>query len=209
MVNPTVSTANSKLGKQIASVNLPAGITCRPDAPCRNGCYALKGRFMFKSTRACHERNLQSFFDDKENYFNYIAGRCSLERYAHFRWHSSGDIVNDDYLAGIVRVAAAASETKFLCFTKKYELVNNFIAKGGKIPENLTIVFSCWGDFVPDNPYDLPTSYARFNKVSSIDSDENIPDDAVECKGSCKDCVHTEMNCWNLKNGQSVVFNKH
>lgn len=32
-----VSNTNSKLGGQILSINMPAGITCRPDAPCYTG----------------------------------------------------------------------------------------------------------------------------------------------------------------------------
>lgn len=39
----TVSNANSKLGAQIYSINLPVGITCRPDAPCFKDCYARRG----------------------------------------------------------------------------------------------------------------------------------------------------------------------
>lgn len=215
MVQPTVSTSNSKLGKKIASINLPAGITCRVDAPCKKGCYAMKGHFLHKNVRGCHEKNLQSFFDDKDKFFDEIALKCNNQRYKHFRWHSSGDIVNMDYLKGIISVAKKCKQTKFLCFTKKYELVNDYLSsrddsdKMHTLPDNLVIVFSCWGAFIPNNPYNLPTSHVRFKKETVFDTNENIPCSAIECKGSCADCVHTAMSCWDLKKGQSVVFNKH
>ena len=43
----TVSNTNSKLGAQIYSINLPVGITCRPDAPCFKDCYARRGHWMY------------------------------------------------------------------------------------------------------------------------------------------------------------------
>ena len=41
-IAPRISSTVSKLGSQIFSINLPQGITCRPDAPCMKGCYAKK-----------------------------------------------------------------------------------------------------------------------------------------------------------------------
>ena len=38
-----ISTTNEKLGGQIASINMPAGVTCRSDAPCARLCYAMRG----------------------------------------------------------------------------------------------------------------------------------------------------------------------
>ena len=38
----TISNTISKLGGFIPSINLPAGKTCRADAPCQKGCYAKK-----------------------------------------------------------------------------------------------------------------------------------------------------------------------
>lgn len=46
-----VSNTNSKLGGQILSINMPAGITCRPDAPCYKGCYAKHGHWMYNNVQ--------------------------------------------------------------------------------------------------------------------------------------------------------------
>lgn len=46
-----VSNTNTKLGASILSINLPAGITCRADAPCAKGCYAMKGNWLYPSVK--------------------------------------------------------------------------------------------------------------------------------------------------------------
>ena len=123
--------------------------------------------------------------------------------YSYFRWHSAGDIVDMRYLQGMVDVANALNRTSFLAFTKKYELVNEYIASGGVIPDNLHIVFSAWGNSLSvDNPNDFPVAYVRFGDE---ERDSSIPENASECSGKCTTC----LQCWNLGRGESVVFNKH
>ena len=39
----TIATGNTKLGSMICGLSLPAGVTCRTDAPCRKFCYCTKG----------------------------------------------------------------------------------------------------------------------------------------------------------------------
>ena len=43
--------------------------------------------------------------------------------------------------------------------------------------------------------------------VHGISTD--IPADARPCPSYCGDCVATGMSCWDLKRGESVVFNEH
>ena len=42
-----VTNGNTKLGRAISNINLPAVVTCRKGAPCFKGCYALKGHFLY------------------------------------------------------------------------------------------------------------------------------------------------------------------
>ena len=193
----SIGNNNSKLGQAIPNINLPAGTTCRPDAPCRKYCYACKGNFQFPSVRASMTNNYNAFCFNRELYFDDIAKRTALNRFV--RWHSSGDIINIDYLAGMCKVARVNRGTRYLCFTKQFEIVNSYIASGHKIPKNLTIVFSNWDNFKCDNPYNLPTAYVRLNENTCV------PAEAVQCNGSCNTCQH----CWKMKSGMSVVFDKH
>lgn len=215
---PHLSYGNQKLGRLCLSVNLPAGITCRTDAPCRKRCYALKGNFCYKSVRDCLLNNLQSYLNNPESYFNKIILELKLIPFKYFRWHSSGDIVNAEYFEGMINVAKNCPSTRFLCFTKKYEIVNNWISTNGSLPENLVVVFSCWGSFSPENPFNLPTSHVRFTKENKNDVNAFIPKNAHECQGgktffgrkfTCSECCNSSHNCWKLAKGESVVFDIH
>ena len=199
-----ISTTNTKLSGQIPSVNLPAIQTCRHDAPCKHLCYATKGNFTFPKVKESHTHNLACFIHDSNQYFNDIIEFLNgLVSYRFFRWHSSGDIVNKDYLMGMIRVAKKCKTVKFLCFTKKFEIINDFLNEGGKIPNNLKIVFSAWDkSFLVPNPHNLPVTYVDFNDTSL---NPEIPELAIPCTGKCPEC----LACWSLKKGQSVVFHQH
>lgn len=196
-----ITNGNSKLSASIPSINLPAGLTCRADAPCQKGCYAKKGNFAYKKIKNCYMENLQDYITDPYKYFDDIIQQLKqpLVIYKFVRWHSSGDIVDREYLRGMVRVAQECKQINFLCFTKKYELINNYLYLE-QLPKNLHIIFSAWDkDWHFDNPYNLPVAMVRFK------NDTRDFSKCFECSGKCYECV----KCWKLKNGQSVVFDKH
>lgn len=197
-----ISFHNSKLGAGIPSVNLPVGCTCRPDAPCFKKCYARRGRFSFARNRALLESNLAIWRNDPERYEDDILHTAYFHNF--FRWHASGDIPDMDYLKMMVRVAQRLPKVHFLAFTKKYELVNDYISHKGSLPENLTIVFSAWGTFLPKNPFNLPVAYIHFKREPAP-----IPPNARSCPSYCGDCVASGMSCWDLKPGECVAFNEH
>lgn len=194
----------SKLGEKIPSVNLPAGPTCRPDAPCFKICYARHGRFQFENVKTPFENNLRLWEEEPEKFEREVQMAAYLA--AYFRWHSSGDIVNYEYLEMMCRVAMALPGTKFLAFTKRYEFVNKYLDEHGSFPENLSVVLSAWGDWVPDNPHNLPMSFVR---LKNGDGEAKIPDTAHPCSGFCGDCIHSKNSCWDLKRGESVAFKQH
>ena len=201
-----ISTSVSKLGASIPTVNLPAVLTCRTDAPCAKcaaeggGCYAMRGHWITTNVKNRLMENLKAYRENPKLYFNMIAERFRMFNYC--RWHSSGDIVDMDYLRGMCWVARKCPQSKMLCFTKKFEIVNQFLAEGHKIPKNLVIVFSCWDNFIPENPYNLPMTYVKFRDEKR---NQNIPKDAIPCIGKCDKC----LGCWNLKKGGGVYFKKH
>lgn len=196
-----ISTQNRKLGMTIPSINLPAITTCRANAPCKKGCYACKGTFLYSNVQKSMQNNLDIYKTSPKAYFSQIQGYLQMIPFKHFRYHSSGDIVDMQYLELMVETAKICKETKFLCFTKKYEIVNEYLKKH-RLPKNLNIVFSAWGYFIPENPHNLPMTYVKFGKG---ESDKLIPQNAVECSGNCETC----FACWNLQKKQSIYFNKH
>lgn len=198
-----ISTTNSKLGL-IPSVNLPPIVTCRDNCPCAKDCYAMKGRFRFKNVRDNLANNLQCYLENPNKYFAEIkhAINNGMVSYSYFRWHASGDFVDRQYFKQVVETANELPLTSFLAFTKKFELVNEYIKNENEIPPNLHIVYSAWGDdFKIHNPYHFPVAYVRFGNKEN----NSIPETAAECSGDCTNC----LQCWKIKAGESVVFNKH
>ena len=194
-----VSNTNSKLGGQIYSINLPPVVTCRKDAPCFKGCYACKGNWLFPNVKNSLSQNLEAYKNNPTLFFESVAAQTALVRFC--RWHSSGDIVDMRYFEGMCKVARKNKDTHYLCFTKKHEIINEFLSKGKRIPKNLSIVFSAWSSWIPENPYDLPMTYVYGKEFNN----ELIPKDAIPCGGKCETC----QACWTLKKGQHVYFLKH
>ena len=188
-----VTFTNSKLGGVIPQINLPAGITCRPDAPCFKGCYALKGNFLFANVRKSHIDNLEMYNTNPDEYFEEVQEKTKFSTYV--RYFSSGDIPDNFYFAKMVEVAKINKNTKYLVFTKKGYIVNQYLNNGGKIPSNLRIIFSSWYDWKQDNPYNFPIS----NILEDGDNKGFI------CPGKCNEC----LKCWHLKKGEQVLFKKH
>lgn len=194
-----VSNTNSKLGAAILSINLPAGLTCKADVPCRKGCYAMKGNWVYPNVKNSLQENLDAYLGDPKHFFESIAEQTKLARFV--RWHSSGDIVNAEYFEGMCKVARKNKGTNYLCFTKKYEIIESFLDKGKRIPKNLSVVFSAWSDYVPTNKYNLPCTWVYGKDFNN----DLIPKDSIPCVGKCSDC----QACWQLKKNQNVYFKKH
>lgn len=195
-----VSKGNSKLGA-IPSVSLPSIKTCRQCA-CQEKCYAQKLERLRPAVRNAYQHNLEVLSKEPETYWREVEASVMMSRF--FRFHVSGDIPTQEYLANMVAVAGRNSHCEILCFTKRYEMVNEFIEKNGELPSNLHMIFSGWIGLDMVNPFSLPEAHVRYR-----DSSTTASDDAVECGGNCTECALTEGGCWSLQKGQQVVFNEH
>lgn len=195
-----ISVGNSKLGK-IMSVSLPAGVTCR-NCACQTKCYAKKLERLRPSVRNAYKNNLDILMSDPETYWREVEASIMMSRF--FRFHVSGDIPNTEYLEKMVEISGRNKHCEILCFTKRFEFVNEFLDNGGVIPENLHMVFSGWKELEMNNPYNLPEAHVRFR-----DGSTTAREDAVECVGNCSECAITDSGCWTLRSGQQVVFDEH
>lgn len=200
MLKLSVSNANSKMGN-VKSISMPRVVTCAPDVPCAKTCYVA--HFDWRRTvRDAYENNLNLWLTDPDSFEQQAIAAAYGSFY--FRWHVSGDIISQDYLAMMCRVARKLPHTHFLAFTKQYEIVNQYLENKKRIPSNLHILFSEWPDYNMNNPYNLPVAYVSF-KNGICDA----PSDAKECGGHCEECAYAGKNCWVLKKGQSVVLREH
>ena len=200
MSTEKISKGNSKLGA-IPSVSLPSIKTCR-NCACQEKCYAQKLERMRPAVRNAYQHNLEVWIKDPETYWREVEASIMMSRF--FRFHVSGDIPSFKYLINMVEIARRQPHCEILCFTKKYNLVNELIEQGDELPSNLHMIFSGWVGLEMANPFSLPEAHVRYR-----DGSTTARDDAIECSGNCTECALTEGGCWNLQKGQQVVFNEH
>ncbi len=196
----SISPSNAKMGA-IPSVSLPSVITCRT-CDCQTKCYAKKLERLRSNVRAAYQRNLDILNSDPVQYWREVEAAIMCSRF--FRFHVSGDIPDGLYFANMVAVAHRNPHCQILCFTKKFELVNQAIDSGTNIPENLHLIFSGWKGLTIPNKYNLPEAHVRYR-----DGTTTAREDAEICSGNCSDCAITDSGCWTLKAGEQVVFNEH
>lgn len=149
-MNIHISSGNIKLGK-IPNISLPPILTCEKNIPCsKEGCYALKIYKLRPIVRNAWDENYKFYINNSNEYFKKISLYIKSKRKTpeRFRWHVSGDIIDNDYLDGIKEVCFENKETNFLIFTKK-KLDYNLI------PNNLTIRFSNWPNYYNDSNLSL------------------------------------------------------
>ena len=197
----SISYGNNKMGK-IPSVSLLPILTCpaRCNGTCGDKCYAKKLAILRPSVMKAYARNTAVFMARPLDFFRAVERVMATSQL--FRFHVSGDIPNSAYLAMVAYLANCNPFCKVLMFTKRYELVNNFIRDNGTIPSNLKILFSGWTNLKPDNPYGFPetTVYAK---------DEDFRPEWKACGGNCLDCALHCGGCWEAKNGETVAFKIH
>ena len=196
-----ISQGNSKLGA-IPSVSLPAVITCRK-CDCHKKCYASRLERLRPSVKKAYMTNLEILRSDPETYWREVEAAIMMSRF--FRFHVSGDIIDERYFKNIVSVAVRQRHCEILCFTKQYDFVNKFISEScGSLPENLHIIFSVWVSLDIVNPYLFPEAHVIYR-----DGSTTARSDAEVCGGNCTECAVTDRGCWALKSGEQVVFVEH
>jgi len=185
----------------IQSVSLPSGVTCKA-CDCNQKCYAKRIERRRKSVREAYQNNLSILNAEPETYWREVEAAIMLSRY--FRFHVSGDIPDALYFSNMVEVAKRNSHCEILCFTKKYEIVNDYLTDGNVLPDNLHIIFSAWVGLKMTNPFSLPEAHVRYR-----DGTTTANSNAKECGGNCTECAVTDAGCWTLHSGEQVVFNEH
>lgn len=194
-----ISNGNAKMG-QIPNTSFPPGITCRPDAPClTDGCYALKFYRMYKSCRTAWDDNWDFYNEDRMGYWSELRQVIATTRY--FRYFVSGDIPDEYYVEQMITAAEDFPNTDFLCFTKRFEIVNK-VLEHRRLPENLHLILSTWEGFTPENPHGLSES-------AVITKGMEVPEDWKICGGNCTECACRGVGCWQLKRGETIAFHKH
>ena len=196
-----ISNANSKMGA-VASVSTLPFITCpaRCGGTCGAACYAAKLANLRPNVLASYAINTAIALYKPNEYWRQVNEAVRGVRF--FRFHVSGDIINKAYFHHMFDVAINNPHAEILAFTKRYEIVNDWINEHGALPRNLHILFSGWQNLTPINPHNLPETNVYTNEA---DFNPNW----LTCGGNCFECGCRGVGCWNAKNGDVIAFKKH
>lgn len=190
----TISCGNRKIGK-VLNVSLPAAYTCGNCAECIKYCYDVKACLQYKNALNARAKNYSILIRDMALYFDGIRHRMSRKRTnKFFRFHVSGDIINEQYLEEMIKTAKMFPEWHIWTYTKEYNLVNEFVRKHGgnrkkAIPKNLVIMFSEWKGLAMPNPYNFPVFRCVFRNI------ESAPKNMWKCPGNCDICKEQKRGC--------------
>ena len=200
-----ISSGNNKLGA-IMNISLPPVVTCHNCSSCKNYCYAIRTYNRFTSTAAGWNDNYILYMVDPAKYFAEISAAVKNQRF--FRWHVSGDIVDINYLYGMIRVALDNRKCEFLAFTKAYQIVNAALAAGATIPDNLHLLFSASPGVDMPNPARVPECHINFADPA-LNTYHGGAEYVYKCSGNCTECAAAGCGCFFLKNGDVTIIDQH
>ena len=201
-----ISAANSKMGN-VVSVSLLPFLTCPGCCAetCGGKCYAAKLANLRPAVVKSYAINTALVLYQPKLYWAQVNAAIAGSRF--FRFHVSGDIINKAYFHHMVDCAANNPHCDILVFTKRYDVVNAWIAAGNEIPANMHILFSGWDNLQPENPHKLPETNIIPKNESSAWWD--LDDTFHVCGGNCFNCAVGGAGCWNAKHGETILFPLH
>ncbi len=158
-------------------------------------CYALKGNYSFKSTKASQHRKLASI--KKPHWVDVMVRLIGHYSPEVFRWHDSGDVQDLHHLESIVQIAKALPGTKFWLPTREVNLVRTYLETGARFPTNLVVRISAFiRDTYPPRyklPVALPTS--TVHSGTHDHTTNGLACRANTREGKCGPC----RACWSPK----------
>lgn len=191
-----VSCGNIKIGR-VLNVSLAPIITCANCKECKGFCYDIKACNQYENVRKARAYNTALVQENREKYFSDIRVKLARrKKNKYFRWHVSGDIIDNEYFSEMVKIAREFPDFTFWTYTKVYWIVNKFCDLNGKdaIPENLHIMFSKWDGLPMINPYRFPVFACKL-KDGNVDTADDWFAKTFKCPGNCDLCKENKCGC--------------
>jgi len=188
----SISARRCNTGSKLAKVK---GSVCE-------GCYALKGRYMFTPIQKALDRRYNQWSDNREKWVDamiYIMhNKQHIINAGVFRWFDSGDIQGSAMLDDINTVAWASPTIRFWLPTKEYKLIKDYdkeIAPNLVIRVSAPMINKSFPEYAYEgnnHTYDyISTVYTKDN----IDMAKGSVCPASKQDNQCGSC----RACWNDK----------
>jgi len=182
-----IPAAECKTGELLRDVE---GSTCE-------GCYALKGCYVFEVVKAAQYRRLESIQDPR--WVDAMAMLINSKKSKWFRWHDSGDVQDEAHLMKIFEVCELTPDTRHWLPTREAWTKKHLRNK----PKNLVLRFSM--PMVDQAP---AKSWPNVSTVMSKDQQwfgaTSVACVAPDQDNECRDC----RACWD-PSVKNVTYWKH
>ena len=179
----SISARRCNVGSKLAKVK---GSVCE-------GCYALKGRYMFNNTQDALERRYDAWNSDRAKWVDAMIylmhNKQHIVNAGVFRFFDSGDIQGSAMLDDINTVAWASPTIRFWLPTKEYKLVRNY---DKEIAPNLVIRVSAP---TIDKEFSGYTHISTVYNKDNIDTAKGVVCPASKQDNQCGSC----RACWSDK----------
>lgn len=197
-----VRNGNSKLGKGIGKVSLPAVITCPGRGDCEQFCYAAKLMMRFPAYNQSIETHRQILEGNPEGYKVTVIADIQKAGYEVVRVHESGDFYSLEQINLWHQIAVALPEVTFYAYTRSWTQV--------ELKPHLESLAALANFSVRASvePGETPPEGWAYTTVVAKDHTER-PDGGIICheqtgkKASCIECGV----CW--KSQAPVLFQMH
>lgn len=216
----SISESNSKMGN-IPSFSLLPCVTCREDAPCKNGCYAVRISKLRPLVSKTYFDNTQMAQSNLDSVKNAIEGWIAYRHPQFFRIHVAGDFFSLAYFNMWLTIARRNPDTLFFTFTKQWPIIREWASTHRVLPSNMSIILSAWipvGDpsvWMPQE--DLMRSFpcAWIVRENRMEEDVRAIASAIpfkrmkkiqKCEGHCETCGRC---CHLRKVNGDVLFYYH
>lgn len=160
----SISVGNIKIGHKIHTLNLLPGDeplsngtcglltdikgTCAGVCEgCQHACYATRDAKRYHNTVIpSNAKNTLICRKYPDQYFQQVKDYVTNSRrdVKTFRWHSSGEIENYDYLLRMVKLAKETPNVQYYFYTKRFNLIEKYIKEYKEFPKNLVCNISVW-----------------------------------------------------------------
>ena len=217
-------TAKQLTGGLAQTTKMPCPSWSIPVAECKTGgklmkvagsvcasCYAAKGNYTrFKrQIEPLQYRRLELSRGPGDGWAKAMA--TLIANCLYFRWFDSGDLQDVEMLGRIADVARRTPLTRHWLPTREYGVVKDYLAQGGKLPDNLLIRMSAL--FIGE-PVTVPRSLQNHPNIrmSAVYKKQTMPPDGYfvcpadsgEQNGQCGDC----RACWS-RDVATVSYRAH
>lgn len=198
-----IQQGNRKTGVNCWTVSLLPIIDCSNCGECRKDCYDIKSDLIYPQIINDRTRNSAIHKVDPKRYWDEIDIQVKANFVTELRLNVGGDLTDEDFKY-VAELGVKNPRTMILFFTKNYKGINKFL-DDNSFPENVHPIMSAWIGMEMDNKHNLPCSHVLYE-----DGKTTAPEyGAIYCGGNCSECAFNGDGCWNLKNGEHVIFRAH